>query len=514
MELADIAKKLKSLGFLALVLCNTHCSSIWPKYTQPNVHPESKWHSTDPKTQISHLKLSEMAWWKHFNDPQLNALIKKALIKNNDLHVAFGNILLAKAALQQARLQWLPSLGIGASGFTGRLNSLNFKPSNGASLYDTYGQHDWVYDGYTAGFIPTYALNLLSQIKQIEISKLDLAKRIELAHATRLTIIGQMSASYFTLLGLKKQLMLHRKMLSDLRQLRHYGLIQQKNGALSDMEIAGIEQDVALVQKEIPMIKHSITAAENSIHTLVNENPGPVKVYKSFDDINANGVIPIYVPADAVKTRPDILAAEYQLKIYNATIAQATSQFFPTLDLAGYLGPFELTVYRGFHLYTDFILGQIGFAEPLIAFSTIYSDIKKAQTAKYGAYYNYLGTVRHAFEQIDDAISKHHRVNQSYQLQLVAFEKSQKQYQLGNIRYHQGAIAYSDTLLNKFNRDMQEAVLNQQKQTQMLSIVDLYLQLGGGAKVGNKCQQKNASTCQPHKKKKGIQGLLSSIDLW
>ena len=61
---------------------------------------------------------------------------------------------------------------------------------------------------------------------------------------------------------------------------------------------------------------------------------------------------------------------------------------------------------------------------------------------------------------------------------------------------------------------MQEAVLNQQKQTQMLSIVDLYLQLGGGAKVGNKCQQKNASTCQPHKKKKGIQWLLSSIDLW
>ena len=240
MRSANATSKLKTLGFLLIILSNANCSAIWPKYIRPNVNPPTKWYSTDPKTKITHLKQTEMAWWEHFNDPQLNALIKKALLKNNDLHVAYGNILLAKASLQQTRFQWLPSLGIGGTGFTGRLNNLQLNERNKKSLFDQFGQHDWVYDGYTAGFTPAYALNLLSQIKQIEISKLGLAKSIEFAHTARLTIISQMSASYFTLLGLKKQLALHRKMLSDLTRLRHYNLIQRKNGSLSDIRAVSL----------------------------------------------------------------------------------------------------------------------------------------------------------------------------------------------------------------------------------------------------------------------------------
>ena len=510
MKLADTTKK---LGLILIVLCNTNCSSIWPKYVQPNTNPEAKWYSVDPKTEISHLKFSEMAWWKHFNDIQLNQLIQTALIKNNDLHVAYGNILLAKAALQQVRFQWIPNFGIAGTGITGAFNNLQYNNRDGYSLADKYGKHDWVYDGYTAGFTSDFTLNLLSQIKKIEISKLALAKSIEVAHAARLTIIGQMSASYFTLLASKNQLVIHRKMLSDLSRLRYYTLIKQKNGSVSDMQLASIEQHVAMVKKEIPTIKHSITAAENSIHSLINGNPGPVKVTKRFDEINANDIIPTYVPSDAVKNRPDILSAEYELRISNATIAKATSAFFPTIDLSGYLGPLQLNVQKGFRLYTDFIVGQLGVVEPIIAFGSIYSDIKKAQAAKYAAYYSYLGTVRHAFKQIDDAISKHHRANQSYQQQLIAFKKAQEQYRLGLLQYQEGAIAYSDTLMIEFNRDVNEAILNQQKQAQLLSIVDLYLQLGGGAKVGDKyqpAQQKNVT----QNKKNGVQGLISGLDLW
>ena len=177
MHLAQVIRKPKVTCMVIALFCDSGCSSIWPKYARPDVSPESKWHSTDPKTQITHLKLSEMAWWKNFNDPELNALIKKALRNNNDLHVAYANILLARATIQQVQFQWLPSLGIGANGFGGKLNNLQFmNKRTGVSAYDKYGQYDWNYNGYDAGFLPEYNLNLLSQIKLVEISKLDLAK--------------------------------------------------------------------------------------------------------------------------------------------------------------------------------------------------------------------------------------------------------------------------------------------------------------------------------------------------
>lgn len=509
MQLISVRKIVQVISVVTAALGISQCSYLWPTYVKPDVNAPKHWRVKDPKTRITELKVVEIAWWKHFNDPALNRLIKEALHQNNDLRIATGNILLAKASLQQAKFQWLPSLGLGGGGYTGRLNNLQFNDRTGYSLFNQFGQKDWIYDGYTAGFVPVYTLNILSQIKQLEISKLDVESRIESAHAIRLAVIGQMSASYFTLLGLKKQLLIQNKLLNDLQAMRRYTLIQYQRGAVSDMNIVSMDQDIALIKKQIPMIKHSISSAENTIHTLLNQNPGPIKVDRSFDDIHTDAVIPVNVPGDVLKTRPDIAVAENQLKMANATIAQATSQFFPTMNISGYLGPMELTVYDGLRFFTNFLQGQIALAQPVIAL-TIYSDIKKAHIIKYGAYYNYLNTVRHAFQQVDDRISQHYRVNQSYHQQDIAYQKAGEQYRLAKLNYKEGAFSYADTLNFKFDMDYTEAMLNQSKQEQLLSIVFLYLSLGGGAKADEATHHLKSSQ---NAQKKGFKWLLTH-PLW
>ena len=77
----------------------------------------AKWSAEDKNIHIESTNLAEMAWWKKFNDPQLNQLIESALQNNNNLQMAMGNILQAQASLKKIQMGWLPTVSMGEGWF-------------------------------------------------------------------------------------------------------------------------------------------------------------------------------------------------------------------------------------------------------------------------------------------------------------------------------------------------------------------------------------------------------------
>lgn len=475
-------KIITKLLVIFFILLNGGCSVFFPKYEKPKVDIPAEWRTKDPKSKILGSNLSEIKWWTSFNDPQLVSLINCALEKNSDLQIGYGNVKQAQAALMKTMYGWLPSVGGGAAGALGNLTNLNItNPQSPVQLSRViFSEKVWPYNAYMSGFVPSYSLNLFSQINQVNMSKYNLESKIETYHAVRLAIISQTAASYFTLLGLKKELYLHNQLLKDLTDIKKYSNFQYNSGSVSLMKLNSIDQQIATLKANVPKIKDGITHAENAINVLTSHRPSSINIKRDFDAIKTDKIIPANLPAKLLQQRPDIKMAEYQLRMYNSAVGTAASQLFPTVDLAGFLGNAALNISTTFTFYTNILHSQAVAIAPIFH-PKIWAYIKRAKAIRYMAVHNYISKVNKALAEVDNGFSTHLSVNQSYFEKQIALDKSRDQRRLAFTKYNAGALSYVDALTFKLNEDKAKLDLNKYKMQQMASIVNLYQVLGGGS---------------------------------
>lgn len=481
--------KLKQMVLVTSSVILSSCALLGPDYHEPQLNAPQAWSSKDGNTTNSSESMPDMAWWHKFNDPQLNALVESALVNNNNLQVAMGNMLQAQASLKKVQMSWVPTVSIGGAGFAGQYFNPGFQNNSGYPLLNSLNQNNpQNFDGYAFGAMPSYTVNVFSLIKQGEIAKLNLAIQQQSVNAMRLGVISQVANSYFTLLGLHKQLELQQQMLTDAKDLRKYNQIQYNKGSIGQLNLDGLDQFIASLETKIPEIEDNITQTENALQVLTNNNPGKIQMGNTFDNISTEGVIPVNLPSQVLKSRPDVAIAEYQLRVNNANIGAVTSQFFPTISLTGNVGQMTMQLSNLFNVGGDFWTGALGAAMPVFNLG-LYADVDKAKGGYYAAYYNYIQTVRNAFAQVDDGLSKHDSLNKQYKIQEAGYQKAQNMYTIGQKQYKQGAISLANTVGFKLNIDYTKAGLNQLKIQQLNSIVNMYQVLGGGYNVESNLTQ-------------------------
>ena len=481
--------KLKQIVLISSSTILSACALLGPDYHEPQLNAPQAWSAKDGNTTSSSESMPDMAWWHKFNDPQLNALVESALVNNNNLQVAMGNMLQAQASLKKVQMSWVPTVSIGGTGFAGQYFNPAFQNNSGYPLLNSLNQNNpQNFDGYFFGAMPSYTVNVFSLIKQGEIAKLNVALQKQSVNAMRLGVISQVANSYFTLLGLHKQLELQKQMLADAKDLRKYNQIQYNKGSIGQLNLDGLDQFIASLETKFPDIKDSITQTENALQVLTNNNPGKIQMGNNFDNISTDGIIPVNLPSQVLKSRPDVAVAEYQLQVNNANIGAVTSQFFPTIALTGNVGQMTMQLSNLFNAGGDFWFGALGAAMPVFNLG-LYADVDKAKGGYYAAYYNYIQTVRNTFAQVDDGLSKHDSLNKQYKIQEAGYQKAQNMYTIGQKQFKQGAISLANTVGFKLNIDYTKAGLNQLKIQQLNSIVNMYQVLGGGYNVESNLTQ-------------------------
>ncbi len=478
--------KLKLLSSITLsAVLVSGCSFFNPSYNKPEIESPETWGHLNTSTEIKNSNLPDLAWWEKFDDPQLNALMQDALENNNNIQTAIGNIIQAEASIDKVNYSWLPTAGIGGSVFGGQMFGASFENKTSypvpGNLLPSGTQN---FSGYSAGFAPSYTLNILRQLKMGNIADLNLALQIQAKNAIRLAIISQVAGNYFNFLGLRKQLKIQNQMLQDAKALRNYTLIQYQHGQASEMNVKGLDQFIAMLEGQIPSIQNDLVQTQNALRILTNKNPGKIVTKNNFDNINTNNIIPVNLPSEVLKARPDIAIAEYQLQITNEQIAANAAKFFPSISLTGMLGDVSVQLTNLFSFGAGFWSAALGAAMPVLDMG-IFADVDKSKGEYYSAYYNYIEKVRSAFMEVDNGLSKNKTVRETYQQQKLGLMTAEEQYQLARIMYEQGAISYSDTLAAKLNTDYMESNVNKSKIQQMQSIVNLYDVLGGGYNVKN-----------------------------
>lgn len=405
--------------------------------------------------------LPYLAWWKQFNDDKLNGLIESGLNNNLDINIALSNLEQARGQLTQVQLSWIP--------FVNLFGGYSSNPAFG-DIGNFYGA--W----------PQYVINIANVIQSQKQASYNVKAREAMSDGVRLTIIGQISAAYFSLIAEQHQLTLLKQLNNDLQQVVDFERAERKIGLRDTIEVEGVVSQQKLVQAQMEIVQHNIVLSNNSICYLLNQNPSNVMVNNNFESLDFSKFKPGSLPATVLQNRPDIRISEYELQVAHTGVGVSYSNLFPVLQLDEFFGYGSGRGSRGAPnnyspLQDTYVNWGIN--------PTTFGQIEAAKGAYQATVYKYIQTVRKALRDADNGFSANNRYGNNYTKIMEALSNLQSQYKLQQGLNQIGMMAYPKLLQNKLNVDNLELTANQAKLQHALALVNLYQELAGGYKYNN-----------------------------
>jgi outer membrane protein TolC len=424
----------------------------------PNVGAPTSFPSANTPTFVNVESLPYVAWWEQFKDPVLNQLIESAINNNLDLQAAVQNLNQARGQLRQVELGWIPNI----DGYMGY--------STNPALGDI---------GSFYGAWPTYTLNIANNIQNQRYAGYQKNEVEAMVQGVRLTLIGQVCASYFTLIAQEKQLYLLRKLDQDITDMVSLITQQQKIGLDSNINVASIQSKQKQIHAQIASVEHNIRISNNALRYLIDENPGDIEHNYSFDYFNFNQIKPMDLPANVLANRPDIIMAYQATQRAHAAVGVSYSTLFPSIQLDKFFGagagngstalPTQYAT-----MVDSYLLWGLN--------PSVFGQIEAQKGAYYSQIYQYIQTVRKALRDTDNSLSANIKISEQYKSLDESLKIFTKKIDLQKGLYKSGLISRLNVLEYTIDLDTLKIVVNQAKLEQAMSLVNVYQELAGGYK--------------------------------
>jgi multidrug efflux system outer membrane protein len=246
------------------------------------------------------------------------------------------------------------------------------------------------------------------------------------------------------------------------------------------LDVRQAEQLVFTAGETIPDLERRIEQQENFISTLLGNNPGPIaRGTKLTEQLHAPE-IPAGLPSSLLERRPDIRQAEAQLIAANAQIGVAKAAYFPQITLTASGG------YQSSAL-TSLFTGPAGLwsfggslVQPIFAGGRIRSNVKFSEARQQEAGLLYQQTIQQSFRGVSDALVEYRKDREFREQQEQLAFSAQDAARLSETRYRGGATGYLEVLTNETNYFAAELGLAQAQLNELLGLVRIYRNLGGG----------------------------------
>jgi multidrug efflux system outer membrane protein len=412
--------------------------------------------------------LGDQKWWEVFQDRQLQDLIHSALQQNYDVRIAAARILEAQAQVGITRADGLPAISAGAQSFDQRSARQKFLPAYETSAHQVDLSLAWDLD-----FWGKYR-------RANESARASLLATQWAREAVISTLVSDVAAGYFQLRELDLQLEISRRTLASRQNSLQLTQVLAKGGATSMLDVRQAEQLVFTAAETIPDLERRIEQQENFISTLLGVNPGPIARGTKLTDQPHSPDIPAGLPSTLLERRPDIRQAEAQLIAANAQIGVARAAYFPQISLtgsAGFQSPALTSLFTGPAGLWNFG-GSL--AEPIFASGRIRSGVRLSEARQQETLLIYQQTIQQAFRGVSDALVEYRKDREFREQQEQLASSAEDAARLSETRYRGGATSYLEVLTNETNYFDSELGLAQAQLNELLGLVSIYRNLGGG----------------------------------
>jgi multidrug efflux system outer membrane protein len=412
--------------------------------------------------------LGDQKWWELFQDQQLQDLIHTALQQNYDIRIAATRILEAQAQVGITRADQLPSVSAGAQAVNQRSASTKQFPPFETSANQVDLSLVWELD-----FWGKYR-------RATEAARANLLATEWAREAVISTLVSDVAAAYFQLRELDLQLEISRRTLASRQNSLQLTQVLAKGGRTSMLDVRQAEQLVFTAAETIPDLERRIEQQENFISTLLGNNPGPIARGTKLTDQPHSPDIPAGLPSSLLERRPDIRQAEAQLIAANAQIGVAKAAYFPQISLTA-SGGFQSSALSS--LFTG-PAGLWSFGgsviQPIFAGGKIRSGVRLSEARQQETLLIYQQTIQRAFRGVSDALVEYRKDREFREQQQQLALSAQDAARLSEMRYRGGATSYLEVLTNETNYFGAELGLAQAQLNELLGLVSVYRNLGGG----------------------------------
>jgi outer membrane protein, multidrug efflux system len=450
--------------------------TVGPNYKRPQVAVPENFRAPEPLSDSQGASLADLKWFEVYHDPQLNDLIKVALVQNYDLRDAVARVDEARANLGITRSNQYPQ--VSASGdlqFT-RLSRDGQFPLP-ASFVPTQNRN-W---GEAALNLLSFQVDLWGQLRRAtEASRANLLTADWNRKTVITTVVSQVATDYFELLELDSELRISQSTLVSRRESLKLTQDREAHGIATELDVRQAEQLVESAAESIPQLKQQIEQTEDQVSLLLGKNPGGIQREGRFDAESLVPEVPAGLPSALLERRPDIRAAEQSMIAANANIGVARAAYFPQITLTGSIGGQSSTLaklFAGPNAVWSFV-PQV--TQPIFTAGRLKNTVRLAEAQRQDAQIAYEKSISTAFKEVSDALIAHDRTRESrdHQQKLVVALDVRKR--LAYRRYEGGV----DTQLNALDADRDllsaQLTLEQIRYAELVSTVQLYNALGGG----------------------------------
>lgn len=418
-------------------------------------------------------------WWEGFGDARLSALIDEALAQNLDIAQARARVLQARAGLGAANAALLPSATV--NGQAARAYQSVETPLgqvlDATPGYDRYG------NSYEADLEASWELDVFGGLRRgREAALADYQASEAGVIATRLAVAAQTADVYTSIRGLQARLAIAERQVDTQQALLEKVRLLHARGLAADYQVQQTEGELSQVRASMPVLQTGLDAAMNAMDVMLGSAPGTHRA-----ELANAGAIPrapqltaTGTPADLLRRRPDLIAAERRLVAANARIGEAISEYYPKFSLSALLGSATTQSGNLFSAGAAQSAGVLGLRWRLFDFGRINAQIDGAKGREAEALAAYRQFVLMASEDVENAFSA--LVNRETQAAtLTAGETSlASARQSSFIAYQNGAASLID-VLNADQTLLRTSDARAQAQTESArAAIAAFRALGGG----------------------------------
>jgi multidrug efflux system outer membrane protein len=413
--------------------------------------------ATDDTTSIGNLP-----WKEVFKDPYLQTLIEKGLANNVNMQAAILRVDEAKALLLSARLAYVPSLNLNA---TGTLSSYDgAKPSK---IYSVPASASWQVDLFG------------SLLNASRAAKASLLQTDAYRQAVRSSLIANIANTYYTLLMLDRQVNITEQTSK---------IWKENVRAMEAMKEAGMTTEAAVLQSQanshsieasLADLRRQVRETENAMATMLGEAPHAIE-RGTLENQQLPDNLTVGVPLQLLSNRPDVKQAEMTLANAYYTTNQARAAFYPSITITGSAAWTNSSgmgiVNPGKILLTA--LGQL--SQPIFNHGKLIANLKVTKDEEKIAQMNYQQSILDAGREVSNALYLYNAATDKLTAHNAQAASLTKAVTYTQDLFHSGEATYLEILTAQ--QSLLGAQLNEVSDSfqRMQAVIDLYNALGGG----------------------------------
>lgn len=409
------------------------------------------------------------AWWSRFDDPVLSGLVEQALVTNTDIDAAGARVRAARASLKAARAGAWPTLDAGVS-------ASRLEPVGSDARVDARNT-------YSAGFDASYELDLFGgQRRTRQAAAADLAAVEADLHATQLSVAAEVALNYVDARLAQRQLAIARSNLQAQDETLQIVQWRVQAGLVSALDLEQARQLRAQTAATVPAREQNLAGARNRLAVLTGAAPGAVNaLLEPATPIPLAVAADVSLPADMVRRRPDVTAAERSLAAETARIGVREAELYPSLGISGYL--------RGnTSNWGDLTNASIGglaasLTAPLFQGGRLRAAVEQQRAAALQALAAYRATLLVALEEAENALVAVDVSARRERELIVAEEAARNAAALARSQYQAGIIDFSALLDAERTLLTSESGRATAQADRATAAVQLFKALGGGWEV-------------------------------